>query len=382
MRKWTVAAVAATTAMAVLGGEGAQAHRPQARVASFRGTPVPIAQAPWMVALVPLNERFEPAKVKPDLALRCSGAVIGPRTVLTAEHCMVDIDASHFGFRVGTDNIDDKRGHVVPIARVWVPQAGSRTPFGAAHDLAVVETKAPLGAPALALATARPKPGETVSSFGYGQDDPNETTDPKPFLRRLDSNVTGGCIQAHDTPDPVCTTAPNGGLTGHGDSGGPLVVVRDGVPQLVGATHGNEGTNLDVYSDAADLHAFVTAPPASSQAAIETRYVRMTGDPRPGGTVRCSASFSPKPTSVVVQWLVGGHGQKGTYYDIHGERRPFVDTDEYDSLKPAFRIPRNAGGKSLQCVVAAYRGPFFRLRAVVVVPKLPRIPSTHDRSSR
>jgi Trypsin len=322
------------------------------------------------------------AAVKPDLALRCSGAVIGPRLVLTAEHCMVDIDASHFGFRVGTDNIDDKRGHVVPIARVWAPQVRSRAILGAGHDLAVVETKAPLGVPALPLATERPEPGKMVSSYGYGQDDPSETADPKPFLRRLDSAATDGCIQLSDDPEPVCTRAPNGGLTGHGDSGGPLVVVRDGAPQLVGATHGNVGTDLNVYSDVADLRAFVTTPPASAQAPVMTRPVRMMGSARPGETVRCSASFSPKPTSVVVEWLIGGHGQKGTYYDAHGERRPFVDTDEYDSLKPAFRIPRNAGGKSLQCVVNAFSGPYFRLRAVVVVPTLPRIQPTHDRSSR
>jgi hypothetical protein len=374
MRKWT-AALAVASVVIGLGAIGAQAGAPHARSASYLGTRVPIEQAPWAAALVPLDEHFKPAKVRPNHALRCSAAVIGPRLVLTSKHCIVDIDTSHFGFRVGTDDVNDRRGHVVPIARVWARQVRYPTLLKDGNDVAVAETKKPLGVPALPIASERPQPGEMVTSFGFGRDEQGLSDLPRPWLRRLDAVVLDGCFGVErDDPTPICVRAQNGGTILHGDSGGPLVVWRDGSPALVGTavrevSMGAGSSN--VFSDAVAARSFVTAPPASAQALVMTRPVRMTGDLRPDGKVRCSAGFSPRPTSVITLWTLNPHGLAGTYYDVHGQRRRFVDTQAYDSLRPTFHIPRNAGGKSLQCIVGAYSGPWFALRAVVV-RKVPR----------
>lgn len=338
---------------------------------SYLGTPVPLTDAPWIAAMVPLDEHLKPAWGTPPLVFRCSGAVIGPRLILTASHCVDMIDVSHFGFRVGTDDLVAKGGTVVPIARVWTPQIGDRVLQVSQRDTALVETSAPLNVPALPLASARPQPGETVSSFGFGDTRAagDERGTYRPVLQRLDQLVQPDCqdLFAWTQLQPICATAPNGGRIGHGDSGGPLVVWRDGAPALVGAASAAEGQDLDVFSDVTASAAFLGAPPRASQVPAMVRRVRIKGSARPGATLSCDAGFAPRPASVTVAWTLGGHGPTTTYYDEHGQRRQYVQDSHPDSRRHTFRLPPDAGGKPLQCVVTAHSGPWFGQQAVAMV---------------
>ncbi len=373
MRRPVLALAAAALAAAAPAGA-----RPQAGTASYRGTRVPLSAAPWMASLTPLDEHHKPAKTVPGHALRCSAAVIGPRLVVIADHCVENYDMGHQGIHVGSDDLLRHGGRVVPIARVWSLRVRSRTLLHpTAEDTALVETTKPLGVSALPIATEPPKPGEMVSSFGFGDDRPQleVTAAPRPFLRRIDSVVLGACpLQVTDT-EAICTRAPNGGGPRPGDSGGPLVVWRDGSPQLVGDTSqdvGDTGDSVNLYADVVRQRSFLAHPPKRTQASVVTRPIRIAGDVRAGGRATCAVGFSARPTEVEYRWNVGGHGHTGIYYDVHGERRTYFDVLDPQGSAPAFEIPRSAAGKRLQCVVAADAGPFFQTIAVAVVARLPR----------
>ncbi len=365
------AALAATTAA------GAAAVQPAAHDASYLGTEVPLASAPWIVSLTPIDEHLRPAKTISGHKLRCSAAVIGPRLVVTANHCVEGYDMSHQGIHVGTDDLRHTSGRVVPIARVWSLRVGSRTllhPDG--EDTALIETTEPLGVPALPVGTTRPAPGELVSSFGFGNQQRQLVGgNGPPLLQRFDSVVLPACPLVSGDTEAICTSAANGGGVRPGDSGGPLVAWHDGAPQLVGDTReivASGRTSASVYADVVAQRSFLAAPSPRTRVPVVTRPIRITGDAKPGEKVGCDVGFSRQATSVEYQWNLGGHGKTAPYYDRHGERRLYYALQFGDSTKRTFTIPRGAGGKHLQCVATAHAGRWFTLSAVAVIPKLRR----------
>jgi trypsin len=373
MRRAAIVLAAAALAVAAFPGVGQEPAS-----ASYLGTRLPLSAAPWMASLTPLDEHHKPAKTVPGHALRCSAAVIGPRLVVIADHCVENYDMGHQGIHVGSDDLLRPGGRVVPIARVWSLRVHSRTllhPTG--EDTALVETTKPLGVPALPVASEPPKPGETVSSFGFGDDRPqlDVASDPRPFLRRIDLTVLGACPLVITDTTAICTRAPNGGGPRPGDSGGPLVVWRAGSPQLVGDASqgfGDAAGSVNLFADVVRQRTFIAAPPKRTQVPVVARPIRVAGDVRAGGRASCGVTFTTRPTEVEYRWNVGGHGHTGVYYDIHGERRTYFDRLDPQGSAPAFRIPRNAAGKRLQCVVVANAGPFFQTIAVAVVARVRR----------
>lgn len=199
-------AITASAALAFAAG-AAQAAELHARASSYRGTRVTVADAPWVVSLTAFGPhlRPDPASLgKPGWKTACSGVVIGPKLVLTASHCVDDHDLTQIGVSVGTDDLLRSPGRVVPIARAWSAILHGR--FQPGHDTALVETTKPLGVPALPLATSRPLAGETVSSFGYGDDradNPGDDSAAVPAADRLDRRlvVRGGERPRRDLHD-------------------------------------------------------------------------------------------------------------------------------------------------------------------------------------
>ena len=353
--------------------------RVRAGATSYRGVRTALADAPWIASILPLDARLRPAAHPPGHALRCSAAVIGPRLAVTAAHCVDEFDMAHQGVRVGAEDLRGGDGRVVPVRRVWSLQAGRRRLLSNGSDLALIETTRPLGVPALPLASARPRPGETVSSFGFGDDrEPFEAPGvPRPFLRRLDSVVQADCADASadGLARPICTRTPDGSGTRQGDSGGPLVVWRDGSPALAGVTSagGEQGLAVNLYADALASRAFLAHPPAANEAPVVTRPIRIAGDLRPGGRATCGAGFAPTPTRVTYEWSFGPLRERthlGVFFDARGRRTRYADNRVPQAEERTITLPRGAGGTRVQCVVTAYRGPFFRVVAVAVLPRL------------
>lgn len=119
-----VAAGAAALAVTVGGGAAAGAGVELPGDAGLdRGRSVGGRATNWEVGL----KRFKPFKgskqVSPNgYGIACSAAVIGPKLVVTAAHCIDDLDLKRVTVSVGVDDISKTvTPKKVAIARVWAP---------------------------------------------------------------------------------------------------------------------------------------------------------------------------------------------------------------------------------------------------------------------
>ncbi|WP_244560830.1 trypsin-like serine peptidase [Azospirillum oryzae] len=163
--------VAAGVALAVLAGAPAvHAERPLLPGVGpgDRRAPVDATAEPWRSIV----------RVQTNLAGRCTGALVGRRTVVTAGHCLFNprtrrfLQASSLHVLFGYDRGEFTR-HVT-VARVATDPAydpASATPMVAA-DWAVLTLSepAPESVPSLALGAGQLPPGTPAMLGGYSQD--------------------------------------------------------------------------------------------------------------------------------------------------------------------------------------------------------------------
>jgi protease YdgD len=182
-----------------------------------RRVPVAVAEEPWRSL----------AKVQSSTGPRCTGALIGPRLVVTAAHClysrhtrrMVPAEALHvlFGYQGG-----EFRTHVT-VERYALDDAYDRTRRdGIGTDWALLTLTAEPPVPALPLAVQLPPLGLPVALAGFNQDKAQR------LLADTACQVTGR------------TAAGGAPLVLHdcsgtrGTSGGPLLTRRDGRWEVLG----------------------------------------------------------------------------------------------------------------------------------------------------
>lgn len=130
--------------------------------------PVGVARMPWRAVV----------RVQTETGGRCSGALIGPRAVLTAAHCLFGratgrpVQPRSVHVLSGYDR-GDFDGHARATSFVTGPSpAGGPDPTPPGADWAVLRLDAPLGAPdrVLPLLRQTPPPGTPVALGGYEQD--------------------------------------------------------------------------------------------------------------------------------------------------------------------------------------------------------------------
>jgi secreted trypsin-like serine protease len=192
----------------------------------------------------------------------CTGTVVAPRVVLTAGHCVEDLESSSIvepkliAVATGISNL--QKIQIAQVSKVeQVLAYPGFDPTQLHGDAGLLILTAPVTAPPIALATAADaalyEPGGQLTVAGWGID--NRTTGHAPNQLQAAtvpieeaSRCKEGTRRFYPFFDPsrqVCALdAPHFHITTcHGDSGGPAIATRpDGPPVEIGVTSLGDGT--------------------------------------------------------------------------------------------------------------------------------------------
>jgi hypothetical protein len=254
--------VAAAAAAASPGSRGAglgdaipaaPAADPAAGGSVIGGHNASIGEFPWLAYI---------EGVQATAGYACTGTVVAPRVILTAGHCVEDIESNsivepaEIAVATGVSNLTKiPRANVSEVVQVLAYP--NFDPTRLQGDAGLLILAAPVAAPPLPLATiadaALYDPGDELTIAGWGIDDrktghaPNQLQAATVPVEEA-SRCKRGLQRFYPFFDPthqVCTLdIPAHKITScHGDSGGPAIALRpEGTPVEVGVTSLGDGS--------------------------------------------------------------------------------------------------------------------------------------------
>jgi len=243
-----------------------------------------------VVAIQPVS----PSCGQPPTEIQCTGTLVAPRIVVTAAHCLNDVDTAQlmavtFAADVATATDADRvRAIDARIDPTWT---------SGVDDVALLrlEQDAPV-APATLDLTSPAKTSASVTVVGFGADGAGNTG------KRLSGTALVGTVGAGDFE---ISASP--AMTCNGDSGGPAFETEGSGEQIVGITsYGNEActTGTEMRVDA--LSSFLTSAMADLSAALPPRPALDTS------VDTCTATCASHADCPIGMWCVArDDGTKG-----------------------------------------------------------------------
>jgi len=249
MRGWRVICGALGVLLASLAIAGSAAASPGASASIVGGTTALSEEWPWAAFILAVDKKGE--------GFSCSGTVIAPNLVLTAGHCVEDIEtgqktpAAQYVVVTGSSDIRDAAlRQVSKVSRTIINPNFNR--FKVHGDAGLLVLSTPTTAPAVALAAptdaALLAPNTPTWIAGWGLSGTLRKLKRTPVLRRGATFVQERLycrnhVRAYypffNYSSQLCTITPPGFSIGtcHGDSGGPALAFReDGTPVQIGIT--------------------------------------------------------------------------------------------------------------------------------------------------
>ncbi|MGN6216637.1 MAG: S1 family peptidase [Solirubrobacterales bacterium] len=314
LRKYLVAATLAC-ALAALSLPAAAAAEPAAHASIVGGHSASISEFPSLTYIEAIEDKHH--------GFACTGTVVAPRVVLTAAHCVEDIEkgtmtpAADYALATGVTDVSQAGpGNVFHVAATHVFPGFDP---GIIHgDAAILILSSPTSVPPIPLAgpadSALYAGGASVQLAGWGLTNANAKQPPS-ALRATTMLVqtpsfcekkTRAFYSPYSTTAQVCLLAANRASGGcFGDSGGPTIGQRaDGTPVEVGITStGGPGcsTKLPNVQTRVD---FVSAWVAQWIAATET------GAPPPPGVGQLPAMTRGGAEELAIFTLIDAFGKR------------------------------------------------------------------------
>ncbi|XP_026834905.1 trypsin beta [Drosophila erecta] len=221
----------------------AQIPGPEERIVG--GHFIPIEYVPWQVSVQIFSNH------------KCGGVIYSDRAILTAAHCLRDVNITDLSVRAGSSHWS-KGGQVLRVLNA-IPHPKylySDYPY----DIAVLILEAPLklggAVRKISLAEKTPEDGTITLVSGWG-DTLENSSFPWPILHGVHETILNRmeCQKIYSsltklTNDMICTHGP-GRSACRGDSGGPLVEME--TRKLIGIVSWGFrcGTAPGVYADVA-----------------------------------------------------------------------------------------------------------------------------------